>query len=161
MLCFFNVMWFWRMEKQAPSNSWWRAIRGDKRGTIAHRCGTKHIHVQHLQLKMLKSPHVRLGTLLEVEVSKKCTRLCGVKHICIHLQGTMLKAPHALNTFGSQSQIVEKVHAATKTITTTTTKLQLQHCNHSHKYDHSSAHQWVRFAIHHCKLLPPPCAILP
>ena len=49
--------------------------------------------------------HLTFGTLLEVEMSKKCTPLWREAH----LQVKKLKTPHVRNTFGSWD--VEKVHA--------------------------------------------------
>ena len=57
----------------------------------------------HLQVKKLKTPHVR--TLLEVEMSKKCTPLWREAHFGVK----MLKTRHVRPTFGSSD--VEKVHA--------------------------------------------------
>ena len=57
----------------------------------------------HLQVKKLKTPHVR--TLLEVEMSKKCTPLWREAHFEVK----MLKTQHVRPTFGSSD--VEKVHA--------------------------------------------------
>ena len=89
----------------------------------------------HFEVKMLKTPG--FGPLLEVEMSKKCTRRCGAKHISkskctkhtmlgpllevqmskkctplwreAHFQVKMYKTLHVRATFGSSD--VEKVHA--------------------------------------------------
>ena len=63
------------------------------------RCGAKHIS------KSKCTKHRGFGPLLEVEMSKKCTRLWREAHVEVK----MYKAHHARTTFGSSD--VEKAHA--------------------------------------------------
>ena len=65
----------------------------------ARRCGAKHIS------KSKCTKHTIVGPLLEVQMSKKCTRLWREAH----LQVKMYKTPHVRATFGGSD--VEKVHA--------------------------------------------------
>ena len=65
----------------------------------ARRCGAKHIS------KSKCAKHTRVGPLLEVEMSKKCTPLWREAHF----QVKMYKTHHARTTFGGSD--VEKVHA--------------------------------------------------
>ena len=65
----------------------------------AGRCGAE----AHFQVKMYKAHQVR--TLLEVQMSKKCTPLWPEAHF----QVKMYKTPHVRATFGGSD--VEKVHA--------------------------------------------------
>ena len=65
----------------------------------ARRCGGKHIS------KSKCTKHLRVGPLLEVEMSKKCTPLWREAHF----QVKMYKTPQRRTTFGSCD--VEKVHA--------------------------------------------------
>ena len=65
----------------------------------ARRCGAKHIS------KSKCTKHTRVGPLLEVEMSKKCTPLWREAHF----QVKMYKTPHVRATFGGSD--VEKVHA--------------------------------------------------
>ena len=65
----------------------------------ARRCGAKHIS------KSKCTKHTRVGPLLEVEMSKKCTPLWREAHF----QVKMYKAPHVCATFGGSD--LEKVHA--------------------------------------------------
>ena len=65
----------------------------------ARRCGAKHIS------KSKCAKHTMVGPLLEVEMSKKCTRLWREAHFEVK----MLKTPGVRTTFGSSD--VEKVHA--------------------------------------------------
>ena len=67
--------------------------------TIACRCGAKHIS------KSKCTKHLSSGTLLEVEMSKKCTPLWREAHFEVKMH----KAHHARTTFGNWD--VEKVHA--------------------------------------------------
>ena len=66
---------------------------------MARRCGRKHI------CKSKCAKHLRIGALLEVAMSKKCTPLWPEAH----LQVKMCKTPQGRNTFRSCD--VEKVHA--------------------------------------------------
>ena len=97
---------------------------------IARRCGTKHIS------KSKCTKHTMLRPLLEVEMSKKCTRLWREAHFQVksvknwwsrttfgtwdakkctllwreaHFQVKMYRSPHVRATFGSWD--VENVHA--------------------------------------------------
>ena len=79
---------------QRPDHFWKLRCRKS-----ARRCGAKHIS----KSKVLKTGG--LGPLLEVEMSKKCTRLWREAHF----QVKMYKSPHVRATFGSWD--VEKVHA--------------------------------------------------
>ena len=65
----------------------------------ARRCGAKHIS------KSKCTKHTMVGTLLEVEMSKKCTQLWREAHF----QVKMLKTLGVRTTFGSSD--LEKVHA--------------------------------------------------
>ena len=65
----------------------------------ARRCGAKHIS------KSKCTKHTTFGPLLEVAMSKKCTRLWREAHF----QVKMYKTHHVRTTFGSCD--VEKVHA--------------------------------------------------
>ena len=65
----------------------------------ARRCGAKHI------LKSKCTKHTRFGPLLEVAMSKKCTRLWREAHFEVK----MYKTHQVRTTFGSCD--VEKVHA--------------------------------------------------
>ena len=65
----------------------------------ARRCGAKHIS------KSKCTKHHMFAPLLEVQMSKKCTRLWREAHF----QVKMYKTPHVRATFGSSD--VEKVHA--------------------------------------------------
>ena len=65
----------------------------------ARRCGAKHIS------KSKCTKHTRVGPLLEVEMSKKCTPLWREAHF----EAKMYKTHHARTTFGGSD--VEKVHA--------------------------------------------------
>ena len=65
----------------------------------ARRCGTKHIS------KSKCTKHTMVGTLLEVEMSKKCTPLWREAHF----QVKTLKTSGVRTTFGSSD--LEKVHA--------------------------------------------------
>ena len=65
----------------------------------ARRCGAKHIS------KSKCTKHTIVGPLLEVEMSKKCTRLWREAHFEVN----MCKTPHVRATFGGSD--VEKVHA--------------------------------------------------
>ena len=65
----------------------------------ARCCGAKHIS------KSKCAKHTILGPLLEVEMSKKCTRLWHEDHF----QVKMYRTYHCRTTFGSCD--VEKVHA--------------------------------------------------
>ena len=65
----------------------------------ARRCGAKHIS------KSKCTKHTSVGPLLEVAMSKKCTRLWREAHF----QVKMYKTHHVRTTFGSCD--VEKVHA--------------------------------------------------
>ena len=65
----------------------------------ARRCGAKHIS------KSKCTKHTRSGPLLEVEMSKKCTRLWREAHFEVK----MYKTHQVRTTFGSCD--VEKVHA--------------------------------------------------
>ena len=65
----------------------------------ARGCGTKHVS------KSKCTRHTILGPLLEVDMSKKCTRLWREAH----LQVKMYKTQQCRTTFGSCD--VEKVHA--------------------------------------------------
>ena len=65
----------------------------------ARRCGAKHIS------KSKCTKHTRVGPLLEVEMSKKCTPLWREAHF----QVKMYKTPHVCATFGGSD--LEKVHA--------------------------------------------------
>ena len=65
----------------------------------ARHCGAKHIS------KSKCTKHTMLGTLLEVQMSKKCTPLWREAHF----QVKMYKTLHVRATFGSSD--VEKVHA--------------------------------------------------
>ena len=65
----------------------------------AHCCGTKHIS------KSKCTKHTRFGTLLEVEMSKKCTPLWREAHFQIKMYKTL----QPRSTFRSWD--VEKVHA--------------------------------------------------
>ena len=65
----------------------------------ARRCGAKHIS------KSKCTKHTSVGPLLEVEMSKKCTRLWREAHFEVK----MYKAQHARATFGGSD--VEKVQA--------------------------------------------------
>ena len=56
----------------------------------ARRCGAKHIS------KSKCTKHTRVGPLLEVEMSKKCTLLWREAHFEVK----MYKTPHARATFG-------------------------------------------------------------
>ena len=67
---------------------------------LARGCGEKHI------LKWKCTKHLMIGALLEVLMSKKCTRLRRKAHFEVK----MYKAPHARSTFGNSD--VEKLHAA-------------------------------------------------
>ena len=70
----------------------------------ARRCGAKHIS------KSKCAKHTRVGTLLEVEMSKKRTPLWREAHF----QVKMYKTHQGRNTFGSCD--VEKVHVVAKHI---------------------------------------------
>ena len=77
------------------SDHFWKLIcRKSARG-----CGTKHIS------KSKCIEHTIVGPLLEVAMSKKCTRLWREAHFEVK----MYKAHHCRTTFGSCD--VEKVHA--------------------------------------------------
>ena len=65
----------------------------------ARHCGAKHIS------KSKCTKHTMLGSLLEVEMSKKCTPLWREAHF----QVKMYKPHHSWTTFGSWD--IEKVHA--------------------------------------------------
>ena len=65
----------------------------------ARRCGAKHIS------KSKCAKHLSVGSLLEVEMSKKCTPLWREAHF----QVKMYKTPQRRTAFGSCN--VEKVHA--------------------------------------------------
>ena len=65
----------------------------------ARRCGAKHIS------KWTCTKHTRCGTLLAVQMSKKCTPLWREAHFEVN----MYKAHHSRTTFGSWD--VQKVHA--------------------------------------------------
>ena len=65
----------------------------------ARRCGAKHISKSECAKRLM------FGTLLEVEMSKKCSPLRREAHF----QVRMCKTPHVRNAFGSGD--VEKVHA--------------------------------------------------
>ena len=67
--------------------------------TLKCRCGAKHIS------KSKCTKHLSLGPLLEVEMSKKCTRLWREEHFKVK----MLKTPGFRTTFGGSD--VEKLHA--------------------------------------------------
>ena len=64
-----------------------------------HACGAKHIS------KSKCTKHTSVGSLLEVEMSKKCTPLWREAHVEVK----MYKTHHGRTTFGSWD--VEKVHA--------------------------------------------------
>ena len=64
----------------------------------AHRCGAKHIWSSK------RAKHFRVGRLLEVAMSKKCTPLWREAHLV-----KMCKTPPCRTTFGSCD--VEKVYA--------------------------------------------------
>ena len=72
---------------------------GKRPRKIARCCGAKPIW------KSKCSKHLILGALLEVEMSKKCTRLWHVAHD----QVKIIKTPQCGITFGSRA--FEKVHA--------------------------------------------------
>ena len=74
------------------------AIWPDERWKTARRCGPKHIS------KSKCTKHLMLGPLLEVGMSKKCTRLWRKAHFEVK----MYKTHHVRTTFGSWD--VEKVH---------------------------------------------------
>ena len=78
----------------APDHFWTLRCRKS-----ARRCGAKHIS------KSTCAKQNILGSLLEVELSKKCTPLWREAHF----QVKMRKAHHSQTTFGSSA--VEKVHA--------------------------------------------------
>ena len=78
----------------APDHFW--KLRCQK---SARRCGAKHIS------KSKCTKHLSVGSLLEVEMSKKCTPLWREAHF----QVKMYKTPQRRTTFGSCD--VEKVHA--------------------------------------------------
>ena len=63
----------------------------DERSKSARRCGAKHIS------KSKCTKHTRVGPLLEVEMSKKCTPLWREAHF----QVKMYKTHHSRTTFGS------------------------------------------------------------
>ena len=63
----------------------------DERWTIARRCGVKHMS------KSKCTKHAIFGPLLEVEMSKKCTRLWHEAHF----QVKMYRTYHCRTTFGS------------------------------------------------------------
>ena len=65
----------------------------------ARHCGAKH------RWKSICTKHLSFGALLEVEPSKKCTRLWREAH----LEVNMLKSPQVRAAFGRPD--VEKVHA--------------------------------------------------
>ena len=99
-------VWWSHCYKQSPSHQHVEdcinrcgASRPDKRWTIARCCGAKHIS------KSKCTKHTRLGPLLEVEMSKKCTPLWREAHF----QVRMYKSHQVRTTFGSWD--VEKVHA--------------------------------------------------
>ena len=71
----------------------------DERWTIARCCGVKHMSKSKCTKHNIVGPH------LEVEMSKKCTRLWHEAHV----QVKMYKTHHCRTTFGSCD--VEKVHA--------------------------------------------------
>ena len=68
----------------------------DERWKIARRCGAKHIS------KSKRTKHTKLGPLLEVEMSKKCTPLWREAHFEVK----MLKALHVRTTFGRSDVIL-------------------------------------------------------
>ena len=68
----------------------------------ARGCGTKHIS------KSKCTKHTILGPLLEVEMSKKCTRLWHEAHFEVKMCKTHHCPHHCRTTFGSCN--VEKVH---------------------------------------------------
>ena len=70
----------------APDNFWKLRCRKSARG-----CGAKHIS------KSKCTKHFSTGPLLEVEMSKKCTRLWREAHFEVK----MYKAHHSRTTFGS------------------------------------------------------------
>ena len=71
--------------------------------TIARRCGAKHMS------KSKCTKHTILGSLLEVEMSKKCTPLRREDARSTFASEKKLKTPDVRTTFGSWD--VEKVHA--------------------------------------------------
>ena len=84
-----------KMYKTPFSDHFWKLIcRKSARG-----CGTKHIS------KSKCTEHTIVGPLLEVAMSKKCTRLWREAHFEVK----MYKTHHCRTTFGSCD--VEKVHA--------------------------------------------------
>ena len=72
------------------------AIWPDERWKIACRCGAKHIS------KSKCAKHTCIGTLLVVEMSKKCTPLWREAYF----QVNMLKTPHAWTTFESSDVVL-------------------------------------------------------
>ena len=86
----------------------------------ARRCGAKHIS----KSKVLKTG--RLGTLLEVTMSKKCTPLWREAHF----QVKMYKTHHCWTTFGSYD--VEKVHAVVARSTFPSQNVQSTPCMMDH-----------------------------
>ena len=83
------------VQNTSASDDFWK-LRCRK---SARRCGAKHIS------KSKCTKHLSVGRLLEVAISKKCTRLWREAH----LEVKMFKTLGVRTTFGSSD--LEKVHA--------------------------------------------------
>ena len=82
------------LEQNAPCSDHFSKLRCRKRVCC---CGAKHIS------KSKCTKHTIPGPLWGVEMSKKCTSLCGEAHF----QVKMLKAPHVRTNFG-RSDVVSR-----------------------------------------------------
>ena len=72
----------------------------NERWKVARRCGAKRIS------KSKCPKHLTLGAFLEVEMSKKCTRLwCEA-----HFEGKMYKTPHVRTTFWRSDAVLRVRH---------------------------------------------------
>ena len=77
----------------APDHLWKLRCRKS-----ARRCGEK-MREAHLQVKKLK--HLTFGSLLEVEIPKKCTPSWREAHVKVKMH----KTPHARATFGGSDVV--------------------------------------------------------
>ena len=78
--------------QSTPFSDYFWKLRGQK---SAHRCGAKRIS------KSKCTKHTSFGTLLEVEMSKKCTLLWREAHFEVN----MLKAPGVRTSFGGSDAL--------------------------------------------------------
>ena len=101
----------------------------------ARRCGAKHIS------KSKCTKHHMFAPLLEVQMSKKCTKLWREAHFEVK----MYKAPHVCATFGGSD--VEKVHEVVARST-----FPSQHVQNTSFSDHFWRFR-CRFASLHCTTL--------